>query len=167
MDSASVHLRSLVNNDALALMTFYNNLSPPTIRLFRPLGLQTSLDVCRQIVSENGHVPVARFDLVASEGEKIVGWAFVSGVNTERPELGLGVADDFQGQGIGTALLSRLMEWAKQNGLSEISLIVVKDNHRAQKLYQRFGFVTEGEFFNTNDQLPYFRMTACIPSGEE
>lgn len=167
MKRESVSLRPLADGDAPALLTFYNSLSAATIRLFRPLGLQTSLEVCRKIASENRVLPAGRFDLIACASEKIIGWTFVSGLNTPRPEIGLGVADDFQGQGIGTALLAQLTEWAQQRGLPTLHLIVVQDNQRALHLYQRFGFVIEGEWFNDHDQLPYFRMTAQTPPAEE
>ena len=59
-------------------------------------------------------------------------------------EFGIGVLQDFWGRGIGGALLSSLCDWADSVGIVRISLIVAADNVRAIKLYEHFGFVTEG-----------------------
>ena len=48
--------------------------------------------------------------------------------------------------GIGGALLQRLIDFAKDAGLSVLSLNVRSDNTRAIALYQRFGFEKIGTF---------------------
>jgi GNAT superfamily N-acetyltransferase len=150
----------LARSDAPALLAFYNGLGPGSIRLFRPLGLRTSLDVCQQIVSENALLPAPRFDLVLREADGIVAWAFIKGLTTDRPDLGLAVMDRLQGQGLGTALMTRLLGCARERGLATVDLMVVQDNQRAIHLYEKYGFATYGEAFDANDQLPYFLMRA-------
>ncbi len=57
----------------------------------------------------------------------------------------MSVKNGFRGQGIGTALLAALLDWAKENPLIEkVCLEVVADNTNAIRLYQKFGFVEEG-----------------------
>lgn len=57
----------------------------------------------------------------------------------------MGVHDDHQGKGIGTALLRELIDAADNwLGLRRIELTVYTDNVRAVHLYQKFGFETEG-----------------------
>ena len=51
-NTAKLLMRSLGWEDADALLTFYNGLSPASIRTFRPLGDQTSLPVCQAIVAD-------------------------------------------------------------------------------------------------------------------
>jgi GNAT superfamily N-acetyltransferase len=145
-------------SDAPALLAFYNGLSPASIRLFRPLGPSTSLAVCQQIVSENALVPAPRFDLVLREPDGIVGWAFIKGLTTARPDLGLAVMDRVQGHGLGTALMTRLLACARERGLATVDLMVVQDNQRGIHLYEKHGFATYGEEFDANDQLSYFCM---------
>lgn len=59
--------------------------------------------------------------------------------------LGIGVADDHDGQGIGTALLMALLEAADRwLDLHRIELTVFIDNDRAIRLYERHGFEREG-----------------------
>jgi putative acetyltransferase len=60
-------------------------------------------------------------------------------------EIGMAVHDDYQGRGVGTALLSGLIELAERwLGLIRLELTVYTDNERAIALYKRLGFVVEG-----------------------
>jgi RimJ/RimL family protein N-acetyltransferase len=67
-------------------------------------------------------------------------------VMRHRAELGLTVHDSYQHRGIGTALLSHLIDIAKELGLKKVHLTVRADNKRAIRLYSRFGFEIEGTF---------------------
>jgi ribosomal protein S18 acetylase RimI-like enzyme len=51
---------------------------------------------------------------------------------------------EFQGRGIGTECMSRLMAEAERLGLP-FRLQVRKQNHRARRLYERLGFSITGE----------------------
>lgn len=59
--------------------------------------------------------------------------------------LGMSVREAFRGQGVGTALMARAIEWARAHpDLSLITLEVYAANSRAIGLYERFGFVPKG-----------------------
>jgi putative acetyltransferase len=59
--------------------------------------------------------------------------------------LGMGVRDDWQGRGIGTALMTAAIDLADRwLGLSRLELDVYPDNDAAVKLYRKFGFEVEG-----------------------
>lgn len=59
--------------------------------------------------------------------------------------LGITVARDHQGQGVGRALMGALCDYADRwAGVLRIELTVHADNHRAIALYRRFGFLLEG-----------------------
>lgn len=59
--------------------------------------------------------------------------------------LGMSVRDDWQGHGIGTALLRAAIDRADNwMNVTRIELTVFVDNPVAIALYQRFGFVVEG-----------------------
>jgi ribosomal protein S18 acetylase RimI-like enzyme len=47
------------------------------------------------------------------------------------------------GEGIGSALLERVLEVAREKGLAELHVATEKGNERARKLYDRLGFTTE------------------------
>ena len=98
-------MRRLRAGDAEALARFYNGLSAGSRRTFRPLGWQTTADACAEVVK--GNLAETQYDLVAvadwcpGVGSEIVGWSFVWGLGSEEPNFGLGVADAYQGQGMG------------------------------------------------------------------
>jgi RimJ/RimL family protein N-acetyltransferase len=60
-------------------------------------------------------------------------------------ELGITVAKGWRGCGIGTAMMKRAIEWAKNNGVTtRIELTVFERNRGAIRLYERLGFAVEG-----------------------
>ena len=60
-------------------------------------------------------------------------------------QIGMAVRDDFQGQGIGTALMQAAIDMADNwLNLRRLELEVYTDNAAAVRLYQKFGFVIEG-----------------------
>ena len=61
---------------------------------------------------------------------------------------GIVVADSHRGQGIGTALLQRIVDYGKAQQFNRVRLDVIDTNTSARKLYQRFGFkVTKEESY--------------------
>jgi RimJ/RimL family protein N-acetyltransferase len=83
---------------------------------------------------------------VAVSGGAIVGHI---GMTVRRPgllELGMMVAAGRRGQGIGGALLSAALAWARGTPAYKITLEVFPDNTAARALYRKFGFVEEGLF---------------------
>ena len=148
-------IRRLAPGDAPALVAFYNRLSAPSKRTFRPLGPVTVPEKCAAIIRDNS--AGTKFDLVAVDDRAIVGWSFLWNRDTDEPTFGLAVADAFHGQGLGTALITHIMDVARKVGLSTIYLTVVTDNAVAQHIYKKQGFVKYAEFTG-DDGLPYFRM---------
>lgn len=65
------------------------------------------------------------------------GYGFVA---ADVPELAVGVSEDARGKGVGTALLTALVEEAMSEGHRALSLSVALDNP-ALRLYERLGFV--------------------------
>jgi putative acetyltransferase len=67
------------------------------------------------------------------------------GRRSHAAELGIGVADDVNGRGIGTALIQALIEAAdKWLDIRRIEITVFHDNAEAIRLYERHGFEREG-----------------------
>ena len=57
----------------------------------------------------------------------------------------MGVHKDFRGLGLGTLLISALVEWARGNpNIEKINLGVHKTNDRAIATYKKIGFQVEG-----------------------
>ncbi|WP_066801786.1 GNAT family N-acetyltransferase [Moraxella oblonga] len=69
--------------------------------------------------------------------------------NERRKHIGnfvIAVSDEFQGQGIGKALMTTIIDLADNwLNLKRVELTVYTDNDKAISLYQKFGFVIEGE----------------------
>jgi [ribosomal protein S18]-alanine N-acetyltransferase len=78
--------------------------------------------------------------LVAKCGQDVVGFADVYPHSEHGLVLGMFVDERFRGQGIGTALLDRLLDWARQKNVPRLSLHVFPHNSRAIALYKRAGF---------------------------
>lgn len=89
--------------------------------------------------------------LVAKKDGKIVGTANFVGFSRKRMahrgEFGISVLKSEWGQGIGTQLLERIIDFAKNTAYTEIlSLEVRSDNVRAIRLYEKYGFQKIGQF---------------------
>jgi ribosomal-protein-alanine N-acetyltransferase len=86
-----------------------------------------------------------RHYVAAEEGNTLVGYAGMMLPGGRQAEvLTLAVDERHWGQGIGSALLSDLLEEAHRLHCTEIFLEVRADNPRAQDLYHRFGFEDAG-----------------------
>ncbi len=89
-----------------------------------------------------------RYTFVAETDGKVVGHL---GLHRQRDRLahvanlGMAVHDDYQGQGIGTALMNAAIDVADNwLNLKRVELDVYTDNDRAIHLYKNFGFEIEG-----------------------
>lgn len=156
-----IEIRRLMTGDAESLAAFYNGLSMASRRTFRPLGEKTAVDRCEEVVCGNQPEIDEKFDLVAVHENVIIGWSFIWKLDSDEPVFGLGVADACHGQGIGSALMDRVMEEARRRNLPRVLLTVVQDNEVAWRMYEKRGFVRYGEFVG-EDGLPYFRMAVTL-----
>ena len=91
----------------------------------------------------------AELFIVAERGGEVVGNAGVHPVQHVRRShsagIGMAVAKHAQGQGVGTALMTAIIDWADNWAqLLRLELTVYPDNDAALALYRKFGFVHEG-----------------------
>ncbi len=77
------------------------------------------------------------------EGE-IVGYGILSLGAGEAHVMNLCVAPEWRGRGIGRAILTHLLQLAREAGAKEVFLEVRPSNRRALQLYRRMGFVEVG-----------------------
>lgn len=59
-------------------------------------------------------------------------------------EFGISVLKEFWGNGVAEAVISSLIDWAKEHGIRKIDLQVRDDNEGAIRLYKKLGFKEEG-----------------------
>ncbi len=91
--------------------------------------------------------------LVAEQNGQLVGnLHFTNGPkkrNQHQGELAMGIRQEYRGKGIGTLLLSTLIEWAQANPLlTKVTLQVFIQNSHAIHLYKNLGFIEEGRLRN-------------------
>jgi RimJ/RimL family protein N-acetyltransferase len=82
--------------------------------------------------------------LVAFAADELVGVIFVVESSFGFGEIGMMVAADWRGRGVGTALVAAAIEWARVRGLHKLTLGVFPHNEAAIALYRKFHFVEEG-----------------------
>jgi [ribosomal protein S18]-alanine N-acetyltransferase len=97
------------------------------------------------LASELAGVASGRYYLVAEDAGGLAGYAgLLTPGGGQADVLTLAVAEPRWGQGLGAALLDALLAEAGRRGCSEVFLEVRVDNVRAQRLYERRGFVEIG-----------------------
>ncbi len=84
--------------------------------------------------------PETRHYLVAEGSDGIVGYAGLMCIEPIADVQTIAVVPDYEGRGIGSTLLTHLIDEARQRGAADVLLEVRADNPRAQQLYVRFGF---------------------------
>ena len=87
-------------------------------------------------------------DIVAEARGTVVGSIHVHASRHGYGEIGMAVAHDWRGRGVGSALMSAAIDWAREHGLHKLSLSVFAHNDAAIALYRKFGVVEEGRRIN-------------------
>lgn len=80
---------------------------------------------------------------------------------SHRAELGISVLKAEWNSGIGSMIMKKLIEYAKNNGVEIINLEVRSDNARAIHLYEKYGFKhigTSPSFFKIGDEYVDFEL---------
>jgi putative acetyltransferase len=86
--------------------------------------------------------------LVAVHGDRVIGHLNVS--REEGPmtrhvaSLGMAVAPEWRGRGVGSALLVEAIRWGNEMRVEKLALSVYPHNEAALGLYRKFGFQEEG-----------------------
>lgn len=91
---------------------------------------------------------------VAEVEGRVVGEGSIKRMSPSRlrhiAHIGISVHPEFQGQGLGRALMAAMMRWAREvrdpklPEIARVDLAVFADNMKARRLYESFGFEVEG-----------------------
>ena len=108
------------------------------------------------VSTEGDHLGAAWYRLFSDADH---GYGYVS---SEIPELGIATTETHRGRGLGTELLRGLIELAKEEGHSALSLSVEEDNVPAVKLYERFGFERVERVDNSWTMLLPLKLTTRV-----
>jgi putative acetyltransferase len=86
--------------------------------------------------------------IVAVHGDRVVGELSIS--REEHPvtrhvaSIGMMVVPEWRGRGVGSALMTEAVRWAREANVEKLALSVYPDNEAARGLYRKFGFEEEG-----------------------
>ena len=82
--------------------------------------------------------------IVAVAGGEVIGSIHVDASGHGFGEIGMAIAREWRGRGVGSALMEAAIEWARERGLHKLSLGVFAHNAAGLALYRKYGFVEEG-----------------------
>ena len=139
----NIHVRHAEGSDAEAVGKIYTAPRAQWGTLQLPFR---SLEARRKRLAD---LPAGEYMLVAEVEGEVVGTIGlqVSGAarRSHSGSIGMGVRDDWQGKGVGTAMMQAVIDLAdKWLNLKRLELEVYTDNEPALKLYKTFGFEIEG-----------------------
>lgn len=160
-DGREVVTRPLAGDDAAPLAAFLAGLSPQARALFAPHAFDRA--TVERVCELHGASESLR--LVGVDGERVVAYGILElgvgagelaryrrlGLHLDPGAdcaVGLAVADELQGQGLGSGLLAHLVALARRLGRRRLVLSggVQAANGRARSLYGRHGLETVGSF---------------------
>ena len=95
--------------------------------------------------SISGSMNAGTMFFVVKKGDKICGYCGLSKILDEGYVTNIAVLTEYRGLGMGDALVSYLVDYAKNSGMSFVSLEVRKSNVVAINLYTKYNFVIEGQ----------------------
>ncbi len=136
-DGAEIVVRPIRPDDKDAIVAGFESLSPESRyrRFFSPLQKLTRRDLAYLTeVDHHDHEALIGFD---AESREPVGVArFIRADEPAEAEVAVVVVDHWQRRGVGTALLERLVERARQESIERFVALVLSDNREVVDLFQ-------------------------------
>lgn len=143
-DGLTIHLRPVREEDTSRVLALFGELSERSL-YYRFMGVpRLDLEQARKIVSVDYD---AQMVLVAERAGRFTGIAgyYRDPANKERAEVAFAVADAMHGHGLGTRLLERLAEIARDRGVRAFDAYVMGDNLAMMDVFLQSGFaLTQG-----------------------
>ena len=143
-DGTTVHLRAVREEDAAPVLSLFGQLSERSLyyRFMTVPGLD--LAAARRMVTIDYDASMV---IVAERGGAVCGIAgyYRHPANPGRAEVAFAVVDAMQGRGLGTRLLERLAEIARDRGVRAFDAYVLGENLAMMDLFLQSGFaLTQG-----------------------
>jgi RimJ/RimL family protein N-acetyltransferase len=153
-----VRLRPLLACEAETVRELYAHLSPRTryLRFLSPMPtlpdsvLRVLLDLDQQ----------RRMALVAHHAEgqgEVVGLGSFGAVDDDSAEVGLVIRDDWQRQGLGTVLATRVLQAAENRGFHRFIAHVSSDNEPMRKIIKQIAVVISAKLSGRASELVFTR----------
>ncbi len=148
-DGGLVLIRSVEPEDAEKMLPYMKTVLGETPFLLRtPEEFDYSLEEETRILEGRKNDLLSLMLVVEKDGQIIASADLrVHGRRSRvlhRADLGITVLKEFWHQGIGSALMERLIAFARQCGFEQIELTVEQKNRRAINLYMKYGFTVYG-----------------------
>jgi ribosomal protein S18 acetylase RimI-like enzyme len=157
-----IPVRLLSSGDVSALQRFNANLSPATRSVFTPHPYDEAAILRLAQRTAEGLDRI----YVALAGEEIIGYFFIRYLRDRAPRLGIGIADAYQGQGLGEQMMTVLIGEARAAGCEGIDLTTVRGNVRARRLYEKMGFRYVYDVGNGGDVVEHRLFLALKPGAQ-
>lgn len=147
-DGARLTVRPIRPDDAPRLQAFHMRLSPESIYL-RYLGPHPVLTQpeAERLTTLDYQTRMAFVAIREEGGENhIVGVARYNALGPERPdeaEAAIVIEDPYQGRGLGTVLMERLLAYSRTHGIRSIVAEISAGNDRMLRFMQRSGLPIE------------------------
>jgi|HigsolmetaAR201D_1030396.scaffolds.fasta_scaffold02072_4 acetyltransferase len=150
-DGTPVTIRPIRPEDEPLMVAFHSTLSERSVymRYFSPLQLSQRIAherltrICFVDYDRQNALVVERTDPETGERQILGVGRLMKLHGTNEAEYAMLISDQWQGKGIGTELLRRLIEVGRDEGLSRITAEILPDNRAMQKISQQFGFKLE------------------------
>lgn len=136
-------LRPVRPEDEAAFVRFFERLSPEDVRLrfFAPLAELPHSQLVRLTQIDYDREMAFVLDLEAASGDGILGVVRIAAdPDNHRAEFALTVRSDLKGRGIGTLMLGRMLDYARERGLKEVFGDVLSENVRMISVCRDLGF---------------------------
>ena len=143
-----ITIRATEHYDYQGFYELYRNPEVASQTLYPPSRSMRDWELLLDKIPNNVHSFVAVID--NDERYQVIGNIGLTVANNpcqaHKGELIIAVHPDFQNQGVGNQLMQTIIDLADNwLNLYRLELTVSTDNGKAIKLYQKFGFVIEGE----------------------
>jgi GNAT superfamily N-acetyltransferase len=138
-DGTTIGIRPIVPGDKGAIVTGFDHLSEESRyrRFFAPLERLSPRDLA--YLTEVDHHDHEALIAHSQSGEPLGVARYVRGEDSLRAEVAVVVVDDWQRRGVATALLTRLADRARAEGIGIFTATVLADNRRALELMSSLG----------------------------
>lgn len=135
-DGSSMLVRQIQPGDKATIAAGFDRMSPESRyrRFFSPLQRLTDADL--RYLTEVDHHDHEALIATSPEGDPIGVARYVRGERPEEAEVAVTIVDDWQGRGAATALLERLVDRARANGIERFVAIILQENDAATELFR-------------------------------
>ena len=156
LNGRTLVIRSAEKEDADVLLPYLKRVCGETryLRCEADECTEFTLEQEEEFILHHTEGPRAGLLLAFFDGEYVGNASFdavgSSRRNRHRADIGIALYQEATGMGIGTILLSSVLEAVKDCFFESVELTVVSENRRAIHLYEKFGFVECGRIPNAN-----------------